>query len=169
MSLPGWLLQSLYCVHIIWNVFLLEKSDVEGDDFSTMITDEHIGHVIGIIKADFVEDFRRKCNDVNVSHTTLVYKGNTTDIDWDQYDGMCELIEDKRAARSNVAVFCSSGYQRSLPLLCYYMMKTHASEVPTVDRAIDIILPQVDKHSYATSRAEYVSIVSDLISHKLIP
>jgi len=159
--------------HIIWNVFLIDKEQVVSDQFANLVRDEKIVHVVGIIKEKFLETLKEKCtflphsNLQDFTYTSLIYHGNTPVIDWEEYDKVCDMIEEKRGERKNVAVFCQNGYQRSLPLLVYYLIKTHREEVPTIERALDIILPQISKDNYVKMREEYIPILTDLIGSKI--
>jgi hypothetical protein len=63
-----------------------------------------------------------------------------------------------------VVVFCTSGYQRSLPLLAYYLMNRHRDEAPTAERCVDLILPQVDKVNFAKDRSKYVELLGKLFA-----
>jgi hypothetical protein len=93
----------------------------------------------------------------------MPYDGHTEAVDLEVYDKQCERIEQLRSRRKNVFVFCNSGFQRSLPFLVHYLTAHHADEIPNIERAIDTILPQVDKQAYATAKQEYVDLVKKLL------
>lgn len=82
------------------------------------------------------------------------------------FDAAGSLIDAQAqaATRGSVLVFCNSGYQRSIPFLSYYLTSRHAEEAPTVARAVDLILPQVDREGYSASRAGWISSVSQVLT-----
>lgn len=98
----------------------------------------------------------------DIDHSVMEYEGHDIVLDVPRFKAECEKIEELRGRRENVMVFCNNGYQRSLPFLCYYLCKCHADEVPTLERAVDIILPQVDKLSYAANRDKYIETLTQL-------
>lgn len=65
--------------------------------------------------------------------------------------------------RGSVLVFCNSGYQRSIPFLAYYLTTRHPTEAPTVARAVDLILPQVDREGYSASRDRWIAAVEAVL------
>lgn len=154
--------------HIIWNVFLVDKETIMNDNFPQLVVDENITYVIGIVKETLLPSIELVQTKVpNVQFNSLLYKGHSLAIDWEQYDSICNIIEENRAKRENVLVFCNSGYQRSLPLIVYYLIKTHPDEIPCIEKAIDMILSQVDKENFVNVKEDYVRLVEDLIGDKL--
>ena len=154
-------------MHIIWNVFLVDKDLVSSEDFAKVVKEERIAHVVGIIKADFEPRLAEIATACGIGHTAVVYKGNSVDsIDRTAYDVVCDVIDGYRAPpdRRNVVVFCNSGYQRSIPLLAYYLLNRHSDECPDVERSIDLILPQVDRANYAKERGNYIDVVRKLVT-----
>ncbi len=148
-------------LHIIWNVFLVDKEFAKKHDFKNICEDNSVKYMVGIVpnKQEF-----QKAVDFEMSHGLLVYDGHATDLDLKGFERECRIIEEHRAKRHNVMVFCNSGYQRSLPFLCYYLYKCHRNEVSTIERALDIILPQVDKSSYADVRDKYIESITKLFA-----
>ncbi len=146
--------------HIIWNVFLADKELAVGTDFATTVKENNVKYVVAILPdaADYAARVKAK-----VDHAVLPYVGHEPQLDASAFDAQCARIEEHRRARGNVIVFCNSGYQRSLPFLCYYLRKLHPGEVPSVARAIDLILPQVDKANYGTLRAGYIETIGALL------
>ena len=160
-------------IHIIWNMFLLDK---ELKDVDEIVRDNNIVHVIAILKseADYDEVMKyAKGHDVRMSHKVLKYAGNDAVISPEcylEFDEQCRVIEACRSARNAdgpracVAVFCNNGYQRSLPFLCYYLVKFHPNEAPTVEKAIDLILPQVDRENFAKHRGAFIESVTAVLA-----
>ncbi len=144
-------------IHIIWNVYLTDKDSKLN---SNNLADDKITHIVAIIPNEEIynEKFKKP-----ISHTIMKYEGHNVNINFNLYDIECEQIEKHRKDRNNVLVFCNNGYQRSLPFLVYYLTKYHSDEVPTVERAIDIILPQVDKKNYSTDRNKIIESVENLL------
>lgn len=66
--------------------------------------------------------------------------------------------------RGSVLVFCNSGYQRSIPFLAHYLTTRHPTEAPTVSRAVDLILPQVDRQGYSASRDRWITAVEAVLT-----
>ncbi len=127
------------------------------------VTKNNVAHILAILPSD--EEYTQT---TTCSHAIMPYDGHSMDIDTELYDTHIKTIESFRAERKNVFVFCNNGYQRSIPFLCYYLTKHHADEVPTIERAIDIILPQIDKANYATKRGKLITQVETLFKHNSI-
>lgn len=136
--------------HIIWNVFLIDK---ELKLTQEIIEENNIGYIIAILpdKETYYEKVK-----VNVEHSIMIYEGHEPLLDFERFDIECKRIELLRKERKNIFVFCNNGYQRSIPFLCHYLVNHHKDEVPTFERAIDIILPQVDKANYNSTRNNYI-------------
>jgi hypothetical protein len=49
----------------------------------------------------------------------------------------------KTTGTRNVLVFCNNGYQRSIPFLVYYLTNYHSDEVPSIEKAVELILSQL--------------------------
>ena len=154
--------------HIIWNVLLTDKEAVRawGDAKVDELRENNVRCVIAILphgtqlpEAGICFDSETETDKPEVR--VMEYHDHTMSIDTTVFDDMCRVIEEHRSRRSNVLVYCNSGYQRSIPFLAYYLIKYHRDEVPTPERAVDIILPQVDKANYASLREGLIrSIVS---------
>lgn len=148
--------------HIIWNVFLIDK---EFELTQEIIDENNIGYILAILpdadgqNAEQIYDEKIK---VNVEHYIMKYEGHNLTLNTKVFDEQCVKIEEYRKERKNIFVFCNSGYQRSIPFLCHYLTKHHADEVPTIEKAIDLILPQVDKKNYATMRDKYIENMEKL-------
>lgn len=142
--------------HIIWNVFLIDKEFAKNPEMIEILKENNAKYVIAILPQDEGSENYDWLQNLGVDHTVMKYKGHNMEIDANEFDVQCNLIEQYRHKRENVFVFCNNGYQRSIPFLTYYLCKHHADEVPSIDQAIDIILPQVDKSNYSHLRDKYV-------------
>lgn len=145
--------------HIIWNLFLIDKDFLKKVKINDIVNDNNIKYILSILPD---ENEYRKYIDIDIDHTIMNYDGHNTILDLDAFERACVKIETYRGKRENILIFCNSGYQRSIPFLCYYLMKHHPNEVPDVDRAIDIILPQVDKVGYPELRGKYIESIGKL-------
>jgi hypothetical protein len=149
--------------HIIWNVFLIDREMASRPDFVKIVEENNVKHIVAILpEADLYEACVKA---PRVSHSVIEYEGHDTALHVDAFEEQCTLIEAHRRERGNVFVFCNNGYQRSIPFLCYYLTRFHAEEVPTVEQAIEIILPQVDKANFAALRAPLVASVKALFQN----
>jgi len=143
--------------HIIWNVFLIDK---ETEINEKVVEENKLGYVIAILPDEKEYDERVK---VDIDHCIMKYEGHEPYLDYEVFDKQCEKIEEYRKQRKNIFVFCNNGYQRSIPFLCYYLTKYHDDEVPNVEKAIDIILPQVDPDNYSKIRNNVIENVNTLM------
>lgn len=144
--------------HIIWNVFVIDKELAKKQDMSQIVKDNNIGYVLAILP-----DEKEYPSDLAfVPHEVMAYEGHTPTLNVADFDKQCALIEEHRKNRVNVFVFCNNGYQRTIPFLTYYLTRFHGDEVPTIERAMDLILPQVDKANYASIRDGYVRDITEL-------
>jgi hypothetical protein len=151
--------------HIIWNVFLMDKEFASAQDLDAIVQENNIRYIIAILPdAQVYADKVGSKMTVAVEHEVMLYDGHDAAVDTVAFDRQCRKIEEHRGRRENVYVFCNNGYQRSIPFLCYYLTAYHPSEAPTVEKAIDLILPQVDRPNYAALRAGYVQSVTLLLS-----
>jgi hypothetical protein len=154
-------------VHIIWNLMLTDKQFMTGSTETTqsVLDSNNIQHIIAILPD---QDIYNGVS-VDTPHSIMLYQEHNEEIDAIQFDEQCILIDDYRGreSRGNVLIFCNSGYQRSIPFLVYFLMKYHNSEAPTVSRAIDLILPQVDRIGYSENRDGYITSVTRLLQNSL--
>jgi hypothetical protein len=145
--------------HIIWNVYLVDKEFIKKDDIADILKENNVKYVIGIVPTDVDEICMMA---PGVEYYRMTYNGHNMDIDRAQFDEQCKKIEEYRQRRENVFLFCNNGYQRSIPFLTYYLCHHHADEIPTIEMAIDTILPQVDKENYSKLRNEYIDKMREL-------
>ena len=143
--------------HIIWNIFLIDKDFVSKFDMKEVFNENNVKYVIAILPTE--SNFKSILN-IDIDHALMQYEGHDMQIDKNAFDEQCKKIEEvrnmKTDVRSNIVVFCNNGFQRSIPFLCYYLLKYHPNEAPNVEKAIDLILPQVDKIAYLSNRNEYI-------------
>lgn len=139
--------------HIIWNIFLIDKEFASIQDMKTIIEENNIKYIIAILPDEEIYNEKIK---IPICHTIMKYSDHIMSLDTDLFDIECNKIEEYRKDRGNIFVFCNNGYQRSIPFLCYYLLKFHNNEAPTIERAIDLILPQVDKANYTSMREKYI-------------
>jgi hypothetical protein len=152
--------------HIIWNIYVIDKSFAALPNFKDIIEENNVKYILAILpdKETYSENVK-----VDLDHDIMIYKDHSLNsFDTEQFDKHIKKIEELRKERNNTFVFCNNGYQRSIPFLCYYLVKYRSDEVPTIDRAIDIILPQIDKGLYATKRNEYIEKIKMLFYSKHI-
>lgn len=152
-------------VHIIWNLMLADKQFMTGQNVQSVLDGNNIQHIIAILpdRATYADNVS-----VDTPHSIMLYQEHNEEIDTAQFDEQCLLIDEYRGreSRGNVLLFCNSGYQRSIPFLVYFLLKYHNSEAPTVSRAIDLILPQVDRNGYSANRDAYITSVTRLLENK---
>jgi hypothetical protein len=148
--------------HIIWNLILADK---ELKLTQEVIDAENICHIVAILphKNEFL-----LLNDgiKELSYTVLEY-GDTHDtvIDKNAFQLCGEFIDKlaKKEGRRNVLIFCNNGYQRSIPFLVYYLTTFHSDEVPTIEKALTIILSEVDRPNYMNILASTIDSVTKLL------
>jgi hypothetical protein len=148
--------------HIIWNLLLADK---QMELTHKSLEDNNICHIVAILpsKTDFLQlnnaitDFPYTVLEYGDSHNAVIDK-NTFKI--------CGLFIDsvaKKEGRRNVLVFCNNGYQRSVPFLVYYLTTYHKTEIPTIEKALSIILSQIDKENYDKIISPMVNSISKLL------
>ena len=144
--------------HIIWNLFMIDKDLPITEE---MIKDNNIKYIIGILPDENI--YNEKFKDHNIDHHIMLYEDHNMNLDITVFDEQCIKIEEYRKDRGNIFLFCNNGYQRSIPFLCYYLVKYHTNEAPDIAKAIDLILPQVDKNNYANIRDAYIESMTLLL------
>jgi hypothetical protein len=145
-------------IHVIWNVLLCDKYQ---KITSELVRDNQIGHVIAILP-----EVNQMPDTAGVDHTVLAYHDvHEPTVNVREYDQLGEMINEmaQETPRRNALIFCNNGYQRSLPFICRYLTKYHPDEVPSLDAAIDLILPQLSKGAdYIETRAHYMAALDKL-------
>jgi hypothetical protein len=150
--------------HIIWNILLADK---QFPMTSEGLKENKIGHILAILPS--FDDFKQLYSG-DIPSTVLEY-GNLHEpiIDPSRFQQVGKFIDDlarfsKNESERNVLVFCNNGYQRSIPFLVYYLTQFHSDECPTISKAIDLILPQVDKLNYLSLRENTIEAVTKIIT-----
>ena len=151
-------------IHIIWNILLSDKEIALTPE---LIEQEKITHIVAILpsKNDFL-----KLNTLipSVKYSVIEYHNqHTTKVSKDDYNKIGKLVDDLARETNtgqyrNILIFCNNGYQRSLPFLVYYLTQFHPEEAPTIDKAIDMILPHVNKESYMAVREDTIKSMKEL-------
>ena len=148
--------------HIIWNLLLADKQMKLTQE---TLDNENICHIMAILphKSDFlqlnsdIKDFPYSVLEYGDNHDTKINKE-----EFKLYGSIIDSMA-KKAGRRNVLIFCNNGYQRSIPFLVYYLITFHANEVPTIEKALGIILSQVDKSNYMTMLKSMTESVSKIL------
>lgn len=147
--------------HIIWNLLLCDKTMKLTQD---IIEQEKVGHILAILPDK--EKFLELNNDIpNVSYDVLEYFDKHEPVlDTELFSKVASIIDIKAKEQNNrnVLVFCNSGYQRSVPFLVYYLTKYHSDEVPSVEKAVELILSQLDKKAFLESKNEIIHNIKSL-------
>lgn len=148
-------------IHIIWNVFLTNKLINITPD---LLKQNNITRIIAILPNQHEYD---KVINFEVDHKVMVYQGHSQNISEStiqEWKTECEMIDkyNRLENKENILVFCNNGYQRSVPFLSYYLMHYHSNECPSLQHALNIILPQLDKQNFAKNSIEYHKNLSQL-------
>lgn len=150
--------------HIIWNILLADKQ------FPLTLQTLHenkIGHIVAILPS---EDEFEKLAGKGIQATVIEYGDKHEPfIDATRYEEVCKFIDNlarsaKNESERNVLIFCNNGYQRSIPFLAYYLTKFHSDECPSISKAIDLIIPQVDKLNYLSLREKTINDVTRILT-----
>lgn len=150
--------------HIIWNILLADKQ------FPLTLQTLHenkIGHIVAILPSR--DEFEKLAG--KGIHATVIEYGDKHEpfIDATRYEDVGNFIDNlarnsKDDSERNVLIFCNNGYQRSIPFLVYYLTRFHPDECPSISKAIDLILPQVDKLNYLSLRENTIDAVTKVIT-----
>jgi hypothetical protein len=148
--------------HIIWNLLVTDKLTTLTPE---LISENKVKHIIAILP--FKSDFDVLNKDIpDVTYDVMEY-GDKHEIGYDKelYDKYSKKIDEvaKTTGTRNVLVFCNNGYQRSVPFLVYYLTNYHKDEVPTIDKAVELILSQLDRDNYSTLKDETISNMKKIL------
>jgi hypothetical protein len=153
------------CIHIIWNLLLTDKTVKLTPE---LIKNNNIEHIIAILPNK--ELYQELNPSLETSHTVIEYGNDHSEsipteiVDIYQMESqkINQYASESTSTKKNVLVYCNNGYQRSLPFLCYYLVKEHSSEAPNLEKAIDLILPQVDREAYLNQKSLYLDNIKTL-------
>lgn len=147
-------------IHVIWNVFLIDKQTKVTPD---VIEQNKVGYILAILPV--ATDYPIYMKDVlDVPHDIMEYGySHTPDVNIEQYRQYGKKIDEvAKGKRRNVFIFCNNGYQRSLAFIVYYLITFHPDEVPNIEKALDLILPQIDKSSYYDQKKKWMKVLPNL-------
>lgn len=159
-NVQKWEAPKFQICHIIWNIYLIDR---EYSLTQEILNETNIGYIISILPSEEIYEEKMKALEL-IDHFTMIYEGHTTEINFEVYDGQCQKIEETRNQNKSILIFCNNGYQRSIPFLVYYLTKYHSNEAPTIEKALDLILPQVDKENYLNVREKYLESMQTLLA-----
>lgn len=150
--------------HIIWNIYLIDKEFAKKEDAIQILNENKCKYIIAILPTSnnstpIEEEIQNEkiLQSFDLEYNILGYQGhNTEDINFTDFNNQCIKIEEYRKKRENVFIFCNNGYQRSIPFLTYYLCHYHKDEVPNIEKAIDIILPQIYETNNSYLRNKYI-------------
>ena len=149
--------------HIIWNLLLADKQLELTPD---VITNEKIAHIFAILPS--TAEFMRLNTDIPDCPFTVLEYGDIHEpvVDKELFNKCGRMIDGlaRKPVRENILVFCNNGYQRSIPFLAHYLTEFHRDDVKDVEKAIQIILSQVDKPNYNNLVAPMTESVSQILS-----
>ena len=149
--------------HIIWNILLADKQFPLTPE---SLQENKVGHIIAILPS---RDEFHKLGGKELSATVIEYGDkHEPSIDRTSFEEIGKFIDDlarnaKNESERNVLIFCNNGYQRSIPFLVYYLTKFHPDECTSISKAIDLIIPQVDKINYLSLREKIIDDVTKII------
>jgi len=149
--------------HIIWNLLLADKQIELTPD---VITNEKIAHIFAILPS--TSEFLKLNTAIPDCPFTVLEYGDTHEpvVNKELFNKCGQMIDTlaRKPMRENILVFCNNGYQRSIPFLAHYLTEFHKDEVDDVEKAIQIILSQVDKPNYNNLVAPMTESVSQILS-----
>jgi len=133
--------------HIIWNLFLTDRHVTWTQE---ELRESNIQHIISILPVGA----KSNTESGEILQSTLRYH-HTGELNLSDYDEMCQLLLKNQEERKNTLILCNSGYQRSIPFISYFLIKHHRDEVPNLEKALDIILPQISRENYLEEKEKY--------------
>lgn len=150
-------LPSIPMYHIVWNLYLTDKESII-DSYSKY----DISNVICIMPEKSYNNYK---TNQDVTYINVEYNDHNmsfSDKDINRYDNICKLLLELQDERKNALIVCNNGYQRSLPFICYYLLKYHNNEYPNIESIIDLVLSQIDKENYSKLRNKYIDSMKNL-------
>jgi hypothetical protein len=167
-------------IHVIWNLFICDKYQKIDQD---VIDRNGIGYIITILpyESDYLTYIpdelttgnptlsweAKEAADKTLPHHTIEYLDTHEDtIDaalLATYQDQCARIEEvRKQPNRNIIIFCNNGYQRSVPFLCYYLLKYHPDEYPSLINVLQLVLGKVQGKPEPDYMNEYIKLLPKL-------
>lgn len=150
-------------IHIIWNLYLCDKYQEITEE---LIHTNKIGYLIAILpnKDDLTKYIKPE---LNLKTSVIEYFDNHNEnipIEMLKiYNKESNIIEEVRKQEyRNIIVFCNNGYQRSIPFLCYYLMKFHKDEFNSLLKTLNLILGKVQNSNQPELIDDYNNLLPKL-------
>ena len=166
-------------IHVIWNLFLCDKYQKIDQE---LIDRNGIGYIITILpyESDYLTyipdklttdnpklSWEDKDTDNSLPHYTIEYLDTHEDT-IDQklltiYQDQSNKIEEVRKQKNrNIIIFCNNGYQRSVPFICYYLLKYHPEEYSSLINVLQLVLGKVQDKPEPEYMDEYLKLLPKL-------
>ena len=131
-------------IHITSNISITEKQMKLTRD---LLKKENVCYIVAILPSendflklnDSIKDFPYTVIEYDDKHEATINKEIFND---------CGSFINKSDKSSNILVLCNNGYQRSIPFIVQYLIKFHPIEYPTIEKALSLIFPLIDKSNY---------------------
>jgi hypothetical protein len=166
-------------IHVIWNLFLCDKYQKIDQE---LIDRNGIGYIITILpyESDYLTyipdklttgnpklSWEDKDTDNSLPHHTIEYLDTHEDtIDKKLltiYQDQSKRIEEVRKQKNrNIIIFCNNGYQRSVPFICYYLLKYHPEEYSSLINVLQLVLGKVQDKPEPEYMDEYLKLLPKL-------
>jgi hypothetical protein len=150
-------------IHIIWNLYLCDKYQTINEE---LIHNNKIGYLIGILPRK--ENLNKYVNSNMHLKTSVIeyfddHNDNISIEMLKKYDEESQTIEQIRKQEyRNIIIFCNNGYQRSIPFLCYYLMKHHKDEYNSLLKTLNLILGKVQNSNSPELVDDYNNLLPKL-------
>ena len=149
-------------IHIIWNIYLSDKYQKIN---KALIENNKIGYIIAILPTE--EHYKNYIDPALVPYYTIEYNDQHKDVIDSKllqiYQEQCDKIELVRKTEyRNIIIFCNNGYQRSIPFICYYLLKYHPDEYSSLLRVLELILSRIDNKYKKKELDEYIKLLPRL-------
>ena len=154
-------------IHVIWNLYLVDKQTKIDKE---ILDKNKVGYILAILptKDEFKKHHSEILNEVPyfVMEYGDIHKDVLDNDTIDTYKNQCNIIDtiakQNDKSKRNVFIFCNNGYQRSIPFICFYLMKYHPEEISNLSQALDQILPQINKETYMKEKDTYMERIPKL-------
>lgn len=156
-------------IHVIWNVYLVDKQTKLNEE---ILNKNKVGYILAILPDE--KEFKKYHSEIldKVPYFVMEYGDKHEDVldekTIDMYKNQCNMIDtiakQNEKGKRNVFIFCNNGYQRSIPFICYYLMKYHPEEISNLSQALDQVLPQINKETYMKEKDTYLQRIPKLFN-----